>query len=651
MVNPMYTIHLCAASVMKRKDSNNLWIVLLALAIVALISACSNEAQNKTTVSGEGVIRLEEAQPTPTMPDRETAAIRGATLEGANASAEQFSSTTSASAAATSKDDDAKLRGAESESEPEEVVEIEVPGEVSYAPGYGPVSLEERILRADMIARATLTTVSTSTPGVYDYPGRPMPSTRYVSVLEMRFDVHEYLKGSGGDTLIVDLPLSNDDIHESVAEALKAAGEWLSDRDPRWDDREAIVFLQRPVGPKSASSQSTPSRYVFPLHRGGYSYSLGGYGSVYDSGTAYAIHEQHVDTYSIRSEMNRVWLPATSAPGASGGSGASETRYYLEEPSTRAMGASAASSQHSGVSTISLSDLKSRVKAMDDLLKQGEGVAGYRECLVVKHFVLRRVDYQELIATGPGPYLDFDVHTSSGLPAGSVVSEGRIFGGRSKEYSRDFFTGPDADLFLDEVKDNDNDASTGYSSVSKIRRPLPSGKYEIHHNSQPPVFVPCNFVPEPYSKWFVNVTAPRGTLHEAFFDPVVNTSTSAVGADGSLGALKPTDFRVTGYSGFRRVTSTTTVKGLYWENNKVRMEFAGSAPRTELSGSFMDVIGLDGKVSLTLDFNKSALSSDGKSLSWDASKQPWKAGDKLMLRIREGMAGVGGESGSSGVGR
>ena len=74
------------------------------------------------------------------------------------------------------------------------------------------------------------------------------------------------------------------------------------------------------------------------------------------------------------------------------------------------------------------------------------------------------------------------------------------------------------------------------------------------------------------------------------------------------------------------------------------MEFAGSAPRTELSGSFMDVIGLDGKVVLTLDFNKSALSSDGKSLSWDASKQPWKAGDKLMLRIREGMAGIGGES-------
>ena len=25
-------------------------------------------------------------------------------------------------------------------------------------------------------------------------------------------------------------------------------------------------------------------------------------------------------------------------------------------------------------------------------------------------------------------------------------------------------------------------------------------------------------------------------------------------------------------------------------------------------------------------------------------KQPWKAGDKLMLRIREGMAGIGGES-------
>ena len=475
-------------------------------------------------------------------------------------------------------------------------------------PETGPVGLDERILRADIIARAILLSVSTTTPFVSD---RNLGTTtaQYVSTLELRFGVYEYLKGSGGDTLLVELPLSFQDYYPSAEEAVAAAAAWLPKRDTSWDDREAIIFLQNPIGPQAQSSVSGSSKYVFTIH------DLGD-DEAHDSGTAYAIHDYYIDTYSIRSEKNKVWLPATSPP-SSGASASAESSYYLEEPPPPGAGASG---QSASVSSITLSDLKSRVQAMDDLLKQGEGVSGYRRCLEEKY-----ADERALKTMGvEGIWLESAVSLSSGLPAGSEFQEGQIFGGApGSQYSRFLFAGPDAHLFRNGVKDDDSDVSS-YSVVSTTTRPLPRGMYEVHHTTQIWLFFPCDYVPNSYSRWNVHVRAPSATLYEAFFDPVLDTSTSAVGAGGGRGVLKPSVF-------IGANNATTTVSGLAWESGAVKIRLS---PHTPLAGQKLEFIEMDGTTSLTLNAADAAVDAANDTLSWTVDSQPWEDGDTLMLRIR-----------------
>ena len=486
-------------------------------------------------------------------------------------------------------------------------------------PDTGPLSLEERILRADVIARATLTSVSTTTPFLSD-SDLGTTTSYYVSTLELKFDAHEYLKGTGGDTLLVELALSFQDYYPSVEEAVEAVSAWLPDRDTRWDNREAIIFLQNPIGSQSKFSSPRSNNYVFSIY-------TFGYGDAHDLGTAYAISERYVDTYSIRSEKNKVWLPATSASvsGASGASGAVEASYYLEEPPSPNAGVSGASGQSVGASSITLSDLKSQVKAMDTLVKQGAGVDGYRRCLEEKYADERYIKSQGV----EGISTEASLGLSSGLPAGSVFNEGRIFGGGpDAEYFRYLFKGPDAHLFEIGVEDDDSDARS-YSVVATTTRPLHRGMYEIHYNVQSWLFFPCDYISNSYMRWLIHVTAPEGTLHEAFFDPVLDTSSSAVGADGANGVLKPSAFAG---SGGATATATTTIRSLTWKSGAVKMNVS---PHTAINGHILDFIELDGTVSLSLRAADATADADNSTLSWTAPSQPWEEGDTLMLRIRK----------------
>ena len=68
-------------------------------------------------------------------------------------------------------------------------------------------------------------------------------------------------------------------------------------------------------------------------------------------------------------------------------------------------------------------------------------------------------------------------------------------------------------------------------------------KYLGPLQNQWPEFIPCDYHPDEYKtrlENIVTVTAPSGTLHEAFFDPVTDGST--VAADSSNGILKPASF-------------------------------------------------------------------------------------------------------------
>ena len=96
-------------------------------------------------------------------------------------------------------------------------------------------------------------------------------------------------------------------------------------------------------------------------------------------------------------------------------------------------------------------------------------------------------------------------------------------------------------------------------------RPLPAGEYRFNiHVLQPDILI-CGgwseFVKNTGGT-YVTVTAPSGTVHEAFFDPVAIAA--AVGADGTNGVLKPAAFTVDGAS--------ATITSLKWESGVVTME-------------------------------------------------------------------------------
>ena len=124
------------------------------------------------------------------------------------------------------------------------------------------------------------------------------------------------------------------------------------------------------------------------------------------------------------------------------------------------------------------------------------------------------------------------------------------------------------------------------------------------------------------------MTAPSGTLHELFFDPV--TVGTTVAADDTNGVLKPASF--TDANG-----ASATLSSISYEAGTVKVRVT---PDGALAGQVVDFIELDGTVSLSLDVADAAVdlstgSGQAGTLSWSVSSQPWVDGDLLMVRIRE----------------
>ena len=160
-------------------------------------------------------------------------------------------------------------------------------------------------------------------------------------------------------------------------------------------------------------------------------------------------------------------------------------------------------------------------------------------------------------------------------------------------------------------------------------RPLPAGTYRFRDYFQHHTEVPCNDISEYHSIENVTVTAPEGTLHELFFDPVTLRQAqgrpSTVGADGTNGVLKPTSF--TDANG-----GSATIERISHESGTVKVEVT---PDDALAGQVLDFIELDGTVSLSLDVAEATVDGANGALSWGVASQPWEDGDLLMVRIRE----------------
>ena len=438
--------------------------------------------------------------------------------------------------------------------------------------GHGRASLDEMVATSPLIVRATLDSVRTV--------GVETTFSSYLPALEYTLNVVEYLKGSGDATLKAVAVFS----WVSYKTEATAEGEvsWLLKlRDKRWDDREAIVFLRR--------------------HPGGAGYIVNN-AQTWWLGAVDELGSDH--TFTVASAEARAWLPdaaATPPPGRT--RSVQEQRFLLEDPGPPS-GASARST--AGVTTmpsITLRSLKTKITNMESAISASSDPEAYRECLATDLATKREnalkepVHEERATSIGSGQPASTEVWTvfwASEL-AGTTPPSGDNFG----EGKTWWFEGPDA-------------AVLGLQSVHPGKvvtgRPLPAGEYRAFMRTRGPEGVVCDAPALVMASWehIITVTAPEGTLAEAFYDPV---------ADGGA------------------TTAATTVGTIRYETNTVKATLTPT-----VTNHILDFIALDGSVALSLDV-VDATTTDGV-LSWTVASAPWSTGDKLMLRIRQPLPSV-----------
>ena len=473
---------------------------------------------------------------------------------------------------------------------------------------HGDTVVEQKILDSDVIVRATMTS---STAEVFQDAGG------YRVKVKFSLNVSEYLKGSGATSTtavwIDGLGTAGDILpwpsaaYETRAKAEVRKAEILANRDPRWDNREAIFFL------RNGEVGWGASEYALGLGDGG---------------------EYGDDMYSLHSRRSRSWLPAAaSAGGASSGASGGEAREFLLDV-PQAGGAVGASSGTT-TPTITLGNLKKRIREVAAEYNGGDGSEAYKWCVREKYAFERMARQSQMESRD---YLSNDHYhhlrhaLTSGQPANTLLFERNWSGAYPDTKARTWFEGGNAALFsvvqgTSTPYDFDRDGvftagvdEIRYIEYFRVVRPLPAGEYRIDRKEVWTAYLPCNYVLS--FDMTVTVTAPAGTLHEAFFDPAA-ASGGAVGFSATVGTTTPATFTVGGAS--------TRIASLLWSNGSVVLTLS---PYASLAGQTLDFIALDGSVSSTLAVSAATVDAGAGTLTWSAASQPWRAGDKLMLRIR-----------------
>ena len=477
----------------------------------------------------------------------------------------------------------------------------------------GETSLEERIANYPTVVRARMTSESIKVvAGAGRFEGN------YYAALEFDLEVSEYLNGTGADNITA-IWVAADEFG-TRQEAEDALPDIRARRDTQWGNREAVLFLQ-----DLGDAQAFPLD-VLPTLQGDNHYYL-----------SFGFSQPHRDGYSLSSEYSKLWLPSTEiASGATGQSGTvgGGQEFLLAMP-TAPVGATGASGASAPAGpTITLGDLKQRIVAVTAELNASDGSEEYKECVRLRYqyeredrWFIAQGDGRRVISTYPSHEFD------SGQPAGTKIYEDHVMGAESAEKrSKLWFDGRDSALF-DVVTGDLVPERSAFTFTQTVvsARPIPAGEYKVNNNYLLLPFIPCNHVFT--YEMTMTVTAPEGTVHEAFFDPVVIGT--AVGADGSRGVLRPASFAIEG-------VGTTDIKRIRWESARVEMQID---PPGRPTGHHIDFIALDGTVVLRLDFDDAGdVVEEGRTraLTWGVCERPWNDGDLLMLRISESPPGLTG---------
>ena len=427
-------------------------------------------------------------------------------------------------------------------------------------------SLDHMILLSDTIVLVQpLDSVTASGKTIQSDDG---VAPTYRPMLEFRFKVVRYLKGNGEAEIEVEAPARR--TYVSLEKAGSHIDSLEKGHDNKWDDHEAILFL---VSPRTDLRE-------FGAIEDGTTYH-------FTSSEAFLDHP-YDNQYSIDSH-NKAWIPAIE-PGGSSEAGADSQKFWVDPKPIKGV---------TELIEISVAELESRIGAVDLLLAEGRDIDGYEVCLRYSFGLdawMRRYLEVEGKPYVPGTRED---RIASGLPAGTVIDDGSIFG---EGYIKEWVMGPVAELF--EVVHADTEGNlldidfeatrtepTAYRLQFRTARPLPADVYELDVRSQHADLMPCNYVPDhPPGKNITTVYGPEGTLHEALFDPVDGDG-DTVGISADNGNLKSDAFTVDG--------SEIQVDRIDWSAGNVEMQIT---PHNALADHNIDFIALDGSVSLRLDF-------------------------------------------------
>ena len=489
----------------------------------------------------------------------------------------------------------------------------------------GNAALEERIATADVIAIARMTSVVASVENYNHegFDGGTSTAQSYVAALKFTFTVSNYLKGSGSSGDSVTAVVKSLWVFGDRAEAQETADLMLAERDTQWDSRDAVIFLVNES--KTLPVTATDGIYFMASW------------DIYTPETG--------DEYSIASKRNKIWLPEAQRATGGGARASSAEKWFLTDvPTTGSTAQQRSGSQTTDESpAIAQSALVAQITSVNNKLTAQPG-RRYKMCVAYQMYFSRVADYRQ--SAGLGSPVDLPVleaEIASGQPANTPT------GWKTSEFvvnadwqNKIWFEGDAADLFT--IGDETNRWDFTFSARNSFAagggkflikgeriqrhiattRPLPAGEYTFTEKIRGLLSEPC----EGHVERAINiltVTAPAGTLHEAFFDPV--TDGSAVAADSTNGILKPASFTDAN-------SASASLQRIEWASGTVKVKVS---PHTGLAGHRLDFIELDGSVSLSLNIDAATVDDANNTLSWTVTEQPWHDGDKLMLRIHKAV--------------
>ncbi len=400
----------------------------------------------------------------------------------------------------------------------------------------GFTSLEERIFHSDVIVRARLNSIS----GKAKHTDRSSDDGHWIPVVVYEFEVLEYLKGQGTESLSINSSFgasgdswsSHYEVYETERDAIAAALFHISERDGKWDDREAILFV-------SQDPYWRDEEYGFTL-----------------SGDVQA------PEYRIESRFNRVWLPAadvtsevpelflmTAPPSQEAQSevdleeirrqlaaqlGSDDSpqldeimrgiaaQYGLEytPPDSTTSNAPWLAARES----ITLEELRQSIEDLADSISnaRAEGVTGYGECLESKYERERK--NQQAIYEGGALIRHWWSHYAPPPPVRKVLFAGlpaeKTFLGEARAFTNNslgsdfkdklWLDGPDSHLFR--LHPNDGaDASEDYMVRAILANEVLSpGSYRFNLHVHPAYFQVCGYYDElSATGYFVEVVAPE----------------------------------------------------------------------------------------------------------------------------------------------